>query len=251
MVVTSTAFWLVLLLSPTLALGTAETIPIQCGIPITGQISDPIELDLLPFSVPEGEIVEITVGDAQPEGPNFTASWRLLDGIGNPVPGLCGLLKGGANQVTNCGPLREAGNPYRIEVGDVLRRDTGTYRVFVNFLTTGCPAHASLILALTGCTRCRAGDRLTVQARLMNTQSTNIPIEVKLGVRLPQGQVVNIMDKHLETTFPPNLDTTVTIFDIILPAGLPLGLWSFEGALLEPTLGQTLSRNTRPFEVIP
>jgi hypothetical protein len=37
---------------------------------------------------------------------------------------------------------------------------------------------------------------------------------------------------------------TVTIPDIAVSAGLPVGLWAFEGAPLEPKLGLTLSRDT-------
>jgi hypothetical protein len=219
---------------------------------LTGLISDPLELDLLSFDVPEGELVEITVGDGQPAGPNFRAGWRLINRVGEPVNDICGRFRTGGNELTTCGPLRARGSPYRVEVGDRFRRDTGTYRVFLNLLTSGCPAQAGLSIALTGCRRCQAGDRLTVQARLTHTNTSGIPVEVKLGVRLPNGQPFNITtNKHLELTLSPSLDTTVTIFDISLPPGLPPGLWTFEGALLEPELGKTLSRNTQPFAVLP
>ncbi len=39
----------------------------------------------------------------------------------------------------DCGPLPVSGNPYRVEVEDQGRNDTGPYQILVEFLTTGCP----------------------------------------------------------------------------------------------------------------
>jgi YVTN family beta-propeller protein len=109
----------------------------------------------------------------------------------------------------------------------------------------------NLTLSLTGCLACRAGDRLTVQVRVLNPGTTGTPAEVKIGVRLPSGAPANLLGKHLEVLLPAGMDTSVTVFDIILPAGLPPGTYTFEGALLEPELGVTLSRSARFFEVVP
>ena len=108
-----------------------------------------------------------------------------------------------------------------------------------------------LVLTLTGCTTCRMGDRLTVQAHVTNADTTTVQMEVKVGVRLPNGTPANLLGEFLKVPLPGGLDTTVTVFDSPLPAGLPQGSWTFEGALLEPELGGTLSRSVVPFTVIP
>jgi len=108
----------------------------------------------------------------------------------------------------------------------------------------------TVLLTLTGCTRCRAGDRFAVAARVANPASTEVLIEAKIGVRLPGGIPINLFGKHLEVALPGSLDTTVTLLNIVLPPGLPMGAWAVEGSLLEPELGVTLSRSIAPFEVI-
>jgi hypothetical protein len=85
----------------------------------------------------------------------------------------------------------------------------------------------------------------------VNPSATVTPMEVKIGVRLPNGAPANLLGKHLEVPLPAGMDATVTVFDSILPAGLPPGAWTFEAALLEPELGVTLSRSAHFFEVVP
>jgi len=108
-----------------------------------------------------------------------------------------------------------------------------------------------LAFSFSGCLTCRAGDRFTAEVRIVNPGTTEVPTEMKIGVRLPSGAPVNIMGKHLELPLAAGLDTTITVLDIILPAGLPPGTWTLEGALLEPELGVTLSRSARFFDVVP
>jgi YVTN family beta-propeller protein len=108
-----------------------------------------------------------------------------------------------------------------------------------------------LTFSFTGCLTCSAGDRFTVEVRIVNPGTTEVPTEMKIGVRLPSGVPVNLMGKHLEVTLAAGQDRTVTVLDITLPAGLPPGTWTFEGALLEPELGATLSRSARFFDVVP
>ena len=121
----------------------------------------------------------------------------------------------------------------------------------VTLATAG--ARPELVMTLTGCTACRAGDRFTVQGRITNLSSRVVSVEAKVGVRLPDGTTVSVLgNKHLETGLAAHLDTTVTLFDVpSLPAGLPTGTWTFEGTLLGPDLGETFSRQVKPFAVLP
>ncbi len=127
----------------------------------------------------------------------------------------------------------------------------GGPQAFGQFISPLPPSVPTLTLSLTGCTKCQAGDRLTVEAHVANPTPSLTPVEVKVGVRLPNGLPINLLGKHLEATLPPGLDTTLTLFETILPTGLPTGPWKFEGALVEPKLGKTLDRSTQPFAVLP
>lgn len=110
----------------------------------------------------------------------------------------------------------------------------------------------SLALTLTGCTTCRAGNQFTVQAHVTNPGSRDVPVEAKIGVRLPDRTPINLLgNKHLEVPLPAGLDTTFTLFDFPLPDGLPTGTWSLEGTLLGPELGETFSRDVKTFDVVP
>ena len=125
---------------------------LQCGIAATATIADPapnqncgfvecpiLDTDLFSFSVPDGEHIGVTVEDAAPSDDGFFAGWRLLDRTGFPVDGVCGDFNA-APPDFECGPLPAAGNPYRIEVGDIDQVVSGHARVSVNFLDSTCTA---------------------------------------------------------------------------------------------------------------
>jgi hypothetical protein len=106
-----------------------ENTPLTCDVPVTRTIDHRVDTDLLSFSVPDGVRSHLSVVRSSPSGPQFEPAWRLLTGQGTPAAS-CG------NFVVNtperdCGPLPASGNPYRIEVEDWGRNDTGTYRVRV------------------------------------------------------------------------------------------------------------------------
>ncbi|MBI2875892.1 MAG: immune inhibitor A [Candidatus Tectomicrobia bacterium] len=115
------------------------------------------------------------------------------------------------------------------------------------------PPWPNLSLTLTGCTICQPGNRFTVQAHVTNPGSRDIPVEVKIGVRRPDGVTINVMgDRHMEVTLPAGFDQTVTPIDVSsVPEGLPAGTWTVEGTLLGPDLGETFSRQGKTFEVRP
>jgi hypothetical protein len=120
-----------------------------------------------------------------------------------------------------------------------------------NTTFTRLPGGPALLLTLAGCTACRAGDRLVVQARTTNGDTVAHVVEVKVGLRLPDGTPVNLLGTHLELPFSAGQDTTAPLIDIALPAGLPPGRGTVEGRLLELALGVLLWRSVHPFEVLP
>lgn len=112
----------------------------------------------------------------------------------------------------------------------------------------------SIAIDLTGCTMCRAGDRLTAQATLQNQTGLSVRVEVKLGLLDPNGDELAFSilgDRHFEFVIPPGVTGPVTVLDVTLPEGLQPGIWKYEGALLEPDLGKALSRQFREFTVVP
>jgi hypothetical protein len=105
---------------------------------------------------------------------------------------------------------------------------------------------------LSACVTCRAGDRLLMLVRARNPANQAQRVEVKIGVRLPDGTPVNMLgDQHLEVILSPLLDTTVPILDLALPPGLPAGVYTAEAVFLEPALGETFSRHVLPFQIVP
>jgi hypothetical protein len=105
---------------------------------------------------------------------------------------------------------------------------------------------------LSACVSCRAGDHFLMLVRLLNPANQARRIEVKIGVRLPDGTPVNTLgNPHLEITLSPLLDTTASILDLDLPPGLPVGVYTAEAVFLEPALGETFSRHVLPFQIVP
>jgi hypothetical protein len=77
-------------------------------------------------------------------------------------------------------------------------------------------------------------------------------VEVKVGVRLPDGTALSLLgDEHVVVTLPPGFDATFPLADLLVPAGLATGAWHFEGTLLEVALGRTFDRDVRVFEINP
>jgi hypothetical protein len=111
-----------------------ESSDLACDIPVATSIAAPHEIDSHDFTVNDAERVQITVARLAPSGSNFTPSWRLLTGAGTPAAACGGFTT--ASQ-RDCGPLAAIGNPYRIEVMDHLRDDTGRYAVHIYHLRAG------------------------------------------------------------------------------------------------------------------
>jgi hypothetical protein len=125
-----------------------------------------------------------------------------------------------------------------------------TWSTRIGTLTTqSASASLAITINLTGCGTCRAGDTFSVDAHITNPTLSPVPLEVKIGVRTPDGLPINLFDRHLEVGLPAEFDQTIQLLSVPLPVGLPVGTWKFEGALLEPQLGETLSRDWKTFSV--
>ena len=79
-------------------------------------------------------------------------------------------------------------------------------------------------------------------------------VEVKVGIRLPDGSAVNLFGQsgeHLVLTLPAGFDATFPLVNLQLPSGLQTGAWRFEGTLQEVALGRTFDREVKVFEIEP
>ena len=116
------------------------------------------------------------------------------------------------------------------------------------------PVPPQLYLTLTGCLHCHTGDHLIAQVTLRNPATTATSVELKIGVRLPDGTGVSLLrsgNQHLVASLPAGMETTFPVLNLTWPAGVPPGVWHVEGTLLEPTLGRTFSRDVKIFELEP
>ena len=144
---------------------------------------------------------------------------------------------------------------YTAVVYDFSSSHVGQYAFTATCLGGSClPAPGrlpSLTLALTGCTTCNGGDLFTVTANWVNAGPTRAT-EIKIGLRLPDGTPANILgDKYLTVPLPAGMNSNSTLFSFPWPGGLPLGIWTIEATLLGPDLGETYSRSTKTFTVVP
>jgi len=116
------------------------------------------------------------------------------------------------------------------------------------------PAPPQLNVTLDGCLHCHAGDHLIAQITLRNPGTRVTPVEIKVGVRLPDGTGISVFGpdgQHLVIPLPAGLDTTFPVLNLTWPAGVPPGVWHVEGTLIEPVLGRTFSRDVKTFAVEP
>ena len=128
---------------------------------------------------------------------------------------------------------------------------TGGYAFDV--FESGPTAPPSLVLTLTGCAICHPGDPFTVQALLKNPGPVGVPIELKLGLRLPDGSAANLFGasgEHLVVPLPAALNAPFTLMNIPWPGG-PAETWSIEATVLEVALGKAFSRDVKTFQAAP
>ena len=220
-------------------------LPIQFNNFLDNEINPPADVDLFITGGNSGDTVRIQVSELGGPGDACIDLYRPD-----------GSFKTGFSCGTNgINTTLDQTGTHIIVVYENNNNATVPYRLTLQCIAGTCApfnAPPTLSLTLTGCTTCRAGDQFIVQAHLTNPGSRGVLVEVKIGVRLPDGTPVNLLgNKHLEFLFSAGLDAPVPLFNFPLPSGLPTGAWTLEGTLLGPDLGETLSRDVKPFTVVP
>jgi hypothetical protein len=208
--------------------------------------------------------------------PNFSHFWYVDFAAAGAVPLTVGIYEGAVRfpfQASNQPGLSVGGDGRgcntltgRFEVLEAVYGATGDVVSFAADFEQHCegappalvgsvhfnadaPIAPRINLTLTGCTQCHPGDVFSVRGRLTNP-GASIPVELKLGVRLPDGTPLNRLlpiGQHLVVTLPAELDSTFPVYSFTWPAGAPAGAWRVEGTLLEPALGKTHSRDVKVF----
>ena len=97
-----------------------------------------------------------------------------------------------------------------------------------------------------------SGYTLGFTVRINNPDGPTV-VELKTGVRLPDGSVVTILGRYVQKTLGAGVSEIISLFSgFVLPAGIfPAGAYTIEAALLEPDLGVTISRHSVTVTVLP
>jgi hypothetical protein len=108
-----------------------------------------------------------------------------------------------------------------------------------------------LTVEALGCTTCRPGNTLGFDVHIANPGAPQ-RLELKTGARAARWfRSVSILGRHEEVVIGSGV-TVIPLFDgFVLPAGIPPGAYAIEAALIEPELGATISRQSRPLTLLP
>lgn len=148
---------------------------IRCGVLVEDSIDSIADSDLFNFRVTDGEIIRVSLAEPAGQPPNFNPSWRLIDGNGLPAVS-CGAF-GTVVTGVDCGPLPASGNPYRLEIQDGARNDTGIYLTAYDRL----PAHL-------------ACDQVSLQCGVARAGSTDSLVDIDLFVfNVAEGEMVRVL----------------------------------------------------------
>lgn len=107
-----------------------------------------------------------------------------------------------------------------------------------------------IALELVGCNPCVPGDQLTAVATVFNSGLLPQTVEIKGGVRLPDGTPFSLLPgRHIEMAIPPGISGPISVLNVVIPPGIPEGEYKAEAALITPALGTELSRTQVPVPV--
>jgi len=107
---------------------------LACNTATTATTATPSQVDRWVFSVPEGEMVHISVIRDAVNAAAFQPEWRLLTLAGASVTTGCSSISTTTDR--DCGPL--VAGTYQIEVADVSLDRAGTYHIHLQRLVTPC-----------------------------------------------------------------------------------------------------------------
>lgn len=213
--------------------------------------------------------------------PSYSHFWNLAFGAADHGPLVPGVYEGATRA-----PFRSAGEPGldvsgdgrgcnqltgRFEVIEATYGSSGNLMTFAATFEQHCegmapallgamlynanaPVPPQMFMTLIGCLHCHTGDHLIAQVTLRNPATTATQVELKIGLRLPDGTGVSIFGpngQHVVVTLPAGLESTFPALNLTWPAGVPPGVWHIEGTMIEPVLGRTFSRDVKLFEIEP
>lgn len=125
---------------------------------------------------------------------------------------------------------------------------TAVFRTVRSGLVSPLP---SISVISTGCTSCSPGSVVTFHAHIVNPGPA-IVVELKTGVRLPDGTIISLLGRHHEQALGAGQTVDIDLISgFVVPLGAPSGTYPVEAALLEPDLGVTLSRHSLPVQILP
>lgn len=112
------------------------------------------------------------------------------------------------------------------------------------------PPPPTLTVVATGCTACKIGDPAEIHLHFVNPGPDRV-VELKLGSRFPDGVTsVLFLGRYVEHTVPTG-ESDLHVPGIIVPEGLPLGIYVIEAAILDPDFGTTLSHHAITASLVP
>jgi hypothetical protein len=94
----------------------------------------------------------------------------------------------------------------------------------------------------TGCGPCSAGQLAELHLHLVNP-GPPVTVELKTGIRLPNGAAITLLGVHVEETLSTGA-VDVPLAGIVVPADAANGTYVFEAALLDTIFGTTLARHS-------
>jgi hypothetical protein len=122
---------------------------LACDTTLVDTIQTPTELDCFTFNVPNissGTRINIRILKDSTIGGSIDPYWRVVTAQNSAVDG-CGNFATGFER--DCGPLASSGNPHRVEVQDFQNNATGTYRIYLQYLTVGTTCESTPIVCDT------------------------------------------------------------------------------------------------------
>jgi len=218
---------------------------IDYGGYVEDQINPIGEIDLYIFEACAEDVVTVVVTK---QGGNLWPELELFDPSGNKIASDYDITQARIDKT-----LSVAGSYSIIVSGDC--GTTGAYRLELERVASGtCPplAQPKIYLTLTGCTSCFPGDTFGVTAKVINPKTQGVRVEVKAGIRCPDGTPKNLSilgNKHFEITLPPESEREVELLKGTVPTELSPGSYTYESSLLEPELGTEISRDARAFTI--
>ena len=104
------------------------------------------------------------------------------------------------------------------------------------------PPLPTVVVNATGCTDCGACAGVGFTAHVTNGGAA-IAVELKTGIRLPDGSAVTLGD-YVQVLAGGSATDVVLIPPCVIPVGVPPGIYIVEAALLEPVLGINWTRSS-------